>query len=367
MVMSLGLLGAGEHEGKRAGPPGSGATQSPPTTFMKGITVSCPRYGQIWGSPHMTTALHALKALGARWIALHPYGSVYKNGRVSSVPPENTGYLTDAVRRTQNAGLSLFWKPHLAYWGSFPWRGAIDFRADSQAWKRFFEGYRRFILGHARFAQTHQIPVLAFGTELEGTMAQHEEWRSLLKAVRQVYSGTLTYAANWDRIQSVPFWPMLDAIGVQAYFPLSTDKMPTKAALKRAWDKRLQRLRHISAAHGQKPIIFTEIGYARAAQAAQKPWEPAVDNTKTARVLRQRLMEVALEAMAHEPLIRGAFWWKWIPGDDRFDRDFSMKDPEARAALRNHWATPPPSRKSAKTPSDADKHDAPSPKKPRQP
>jgi hypothetical protein len=32
------------------------------------------------------------------------------------------------------------------------------------------------------------------------------------------------------------------------------------------------------------------------------------------------------------------FWWKWMPGEAPHDQDFSMKDPEARAALQGFWA-----------------------------
>ena len=55
------------------------------------------------------------------------------------------------------------------------------------------------------------------------------------------------------------------------------------------------------------------------------------------RRLRRLLMEVALERIEREPLVQGMFWWKWIPGDWRYDRDFSMRNPEAKEALTAHW------------------------------
>ena len=53
--------------------------------------------------------------------------------------------------------------------------------------------------------------------------------------------------------------------------------------------------------------------------------------------LREKLIEVALQRVEEQPFVRGMFWWKWIPGPDPWDRDFSMKDPEARRALRRFW------------------------------
>ena len=46
---------------------------------------------------------------------------------------------------------------------------------------------------------------------------------------------------------------------------------------------------------------------------------------------------MALARIAAEPLVLGMFWWKWIPGDWRYDRDFSMRNPEAKAALTARW------------------------------
>ena len=55
-----------------------------------------------------------------------------------------------------------------------------------------------------------------------------KSWVELIEKVRTVYSGKLTYAANYDNYQDVGFWNHLDFIGINAYFPLRnpTDKLP---------------------------------------------------------------------------------------------------------------------------------------------
>ena len=53
--------------------------------------------------------------------------------------------------------------------------------------------------------------------------------------------------------------------------------------------------------------------------------------------MRRTLIEVALERIQGAPYVEGMFWWKWIPGDDRWDRDFSMKDEEALQAIQGQW------------------------------
>ncbi len=303
---------------------------------IKGMTVSCPGWGQTWGSPAMRTAVRELATLGVEWVAIHPYGGIDSTGRIEFTDPETTGYLLRSVPITTSEGLKIFWNPHLAYWGTFAWRGEIGFGDDKAAWERFFNDYQSFIVAHARFAEERHLPLLSIGIEYEKTMQHEAEWRRIIGAVRRVYHGQITYAANWDGIDRVPFWDAVDLIGVQAYFPLATDASPTDAALRDGWKRVWARLSALSKAHGDKKILFTEIGYARSRKAASKPWEPDLDASPAARALRTRLFDLAFEELDH-PLLAGAFWWKWMPGSARWDRDFSMRDQEAIRAITAHW------------------------------
>ncbi|MCB9646789.1 MAG: hypothetical protein H6730_09385 [Deltaproteobacteria bacterium] len=307
-----------------------------PAGFMKGMTVSCPGYGQIWGSETMRSTLAELSTLGVAWTAVHPYAGVDRSGRIRAHPAEETGYLPACTRIAADAGHHLFWKPHLAYWGSFSWRGDIHFE-DPAAWDRFFTGYREFIVDQARFAEARKLPLFAVGVEYKRTLQHEARWREIIAAVRKVYRGPITYAANWDEVEHVPFWDAVDLIGVQFYFPLSVEADPPMTALVAAWDAPLARLAAASRAHGGRPVVLTEIGYARSMKAAREPWQPDVDGSAGAIDLRSKLLAAALARVSSAPHIRGAFWWKWIPGHDGWDRDFSMKDPEARAALAAHW------------------------------
>jgi hypothetical protein len=310
-------------------------------TFMKGMVVSCPRAGQIWGSSAMTEALGQIGELGVDWIAIHPYARVHRDGTVGSRPADGVDYLERAVEIIRAAGMQIFWKPHLAYWGSFEWRGEIEFGTDEAAWRRFFDSYRVFIVDQARFAQRHGAEIFAIGVEYEKTTHRDEEWRRIIAAVREVYDGRLTYAANWDSLDQVPFWDALDWIGVHAYYPLSPEENPSREALWRGWDEPLRQLSSLSSMHRDKPIFFAEIGYSRSRTAARQPWLPGLEDDPGALQLRRSLIEVALERLEEHSFVRGVFWWKWIPGPDPWDRDFSMKDPEARRALASYWGQGP--------------------------
>ena len=319
--------------------PAAAESDLPTDTFMRGMIVSCPRAGQIWGSPSMVDALGELGELGVEWVAIHPYARVLRNGAVDSHPAHEVAYLERAVEIARAADMRLFWKPHLAYWGSFEWRGDIEFGNDEAAWKRFFDSYQTFIVDQARFAQQSGVEIFAVGVEYEQTTHREEEWRRIVSAVRDVYDGRLTYAANWDSVDRVPFWDALDWIGVHAYFPLSREPDPSRESLWQGWEEPLRQLSALSSQHRDKPVLFAEIGYSRSHSAAREPWSPRLETSRQALELRERLIEVALERLEGQSFLRGMFWWKWIPGPDPWDRDFSMKDREARQALRLHWGT----------------------------
>ncbi|MEM6369463.1 MAG: hypothetical protein AAF851_14310 [Myxococcota bacterium] len=303
--------------------------------FMEGMVVSCPRNGEIWGTDTMRRTVQELKALGVDWIQIHPYAGIRRDGTVRFQRARLDAAAERGLGMIREAELSAFLKPHLAYWGSFSWRGAIEFETEAQ-WTRFFSTYTAWMLDQARMAQRQKVPVLVIGTELDGTVHRESEWRALIGAVRQVYDGYIVYAANWDRVESVPFWDSVDGIGVQAYFPLG-EGSPSRAELAAAWAGPLGRLKALSAQHGDKPVVFAEIGYATHMQAAARPWEPHGPGGGDAQALRERLVEVALDELPRHPFVAGAFWWKWIPGWNVFQRDYSMRTEAMQRLIRDRW------------------------------
>ena len=330
-------------------PPGLGASSkvSVGQEFMRGVTISCPRAGQIWGTPKMDAALSELKELGSTWVAIHPYAWVNRTGEVRFDPQlmKPDSYLFKAAKKIDTHGLKYFVKPHLGYWGSFKWRGEIGFGNDESRWKRFFESYTQFIYAMATYAEAVKAPLFSVGIEYQKTL-NRPEWITLIQGVRKRFSGKITYAANWDQIHRVPFWSQLDFIGVQAYFPLAK-KLGAEFVGVKAWAPIVKQLKSVSDAHKGKPILFTEIGYDRSEQAAVKPWESRTKKADASTLkLRRSLVRAVLdlEGSAAFPFA-GLFWWKWMPGEghwhDNHDRDFAMRHEDARTLLRSTWGSKP--------------------------
>lgn len=310
---------------------------------VRGMTVSCPRSGQIWATDAFAAELDELAALGCNWVAIHPYAAIRADGTVAYAPLDREAppaWLARPLREARARGMGLLIKPHLAYWGSpFEWRGAIDFEP-GPARERFWATYSDWIEALARAAG--DVDGFAVGCELSAFEADDARWRSLIARVRSATDAPLTYAANWDRFATVPFWDALDAVGVQAYFPLAdaADPEPTAGALADAWEPWVAALRAVHERSG-KPVVLTELGYPRSLAAAVEPWRagvtlgPAEDR---AAELQRRCLGVALARIERErEWLRGAFLWKCFPGDRGARADFALESPSQRAVLAGAW------------------------------
>lgn len=324
---------------------------------IRGVTISVQTWGPEWGDPALDAELLELRELGANWIAVHPYASIRADGGVRPLggaldPEAPPDWLLAPIERAHARGFAILVKPHLAYWGSpFRWRGEIAFE-QAEARARFWSAYDDWIVSLAR--AVHGADAFCVGTELDRMLGEEARWRALVARVRAVFPGKLTYAANWDAFEDVPFWDALDAVGVQAYFPLvgedgeAGSPGPSRAALLAGWERALEGLRAVHHRTG-KPVVFTELGYDAWEGAAREPWRggggghhgwgAAPVPGPTARRLQARLLGTALEVCQRERAwLRGAFLWKWFVGaPGRGDHAFHLDEPELRAAIGAAW------------------------------
>jgi len=232
-------------------------------------------------------------------------------------------------------------KPHL--WlrdQSGKWLGDIQMTNAAQ-WDQWFRNYRSFILHYAQLAEKEKIEALCIGTELhQAAVTQEKAWRELIRDIRKVYSGQLTYAANWYlEYEQIKFWDALDFIGVQAYFPLTKNKNPTLKELKAGWAKPISNINKIARKY-KKPVVFTEAGYKSTTDAAIEPWAwpqrggiPAGTESYETQVT---CYEALFQSVWHQPWFSGMFIWKWYPrlrGNGRETGDFTPQNKPAEKIL----------------------------------
>ncbi len=308
---------------------------------VRGVTVSCPTWGWEWGSDEMVATLDVLSGLGVEWISIHPYATIHRDGRVTHRPFDPGApppWLARPVREAHARGMKVMIKPHLAYWGSgFSWRGDIVFDEPS-AHATFFSDYADWV--HSLALASARSDAFVVGTELDRLTGDGPRWRQVVSRVRSVFPGRLTYAANWDAFERVPFWDALDAVGVQAYFPIVADvpaDQITASVLDAGWTPWLSRLRAMSERTG-KPVVFTELGYDCSPHAARTPWEPSRGDRALGERVQGLALDAAFRAMEREPAVVGAFLWKWFPGEAAHG-DFRLSEPRLQERIREAWGS----------------------------
>ena len=297
---------------------------------VRGMTISTPTYGPEWGSPSFDATLDHLATLGVNWVSYHPYARIHPDGTVEG--RVDAPWITHPVAAARARGMQVMVKPHLAYWGSgFSWRGEVTFE-DPAARARFYATYTAWVTELAR--ATADADAFVVGTELKGLSGDEAAWRALIGQVRGVFPGHLTYAANWDEVHAVGFWDELDAIGVQAYFPLVEGGPAVPAAIQAGWDRVFAGLRPLAARTG-KPIVFTELGYDASPKALEEPWTSG----RGAPELQELALHQALIAIDREPAVVGAFLWKWFPGEVQRG-DYRMSEPRLQRVIGGYWTAP---------------------------
>ena len=251
------------------------------------------------------------------------YASVMPFGFLRSLDNPNIIYNTERqwfgetrqgakqyIELLKKNGIEIMLKPQIWIWrGEFT--GYIKMNTEED-WRILEESYRDFILEYARLAEETQAAIFCIGTELEQfIMNRPDYWKTLITDIRSVYSGKLTYAANWDEYKRTPFWKDLDYIGVDAYFPISESKTPTLEEARSGWESWKSEMRSVSEKAG-RPILFAEYGYRSVDFAGKEPWKSD-----------RSLTEVNLEAQTHSTLalfeeiwnedwFAGGFIWKWF-------------------------------------------------------
>ena len=257
------------------------------------------------------------------WVTLVPWGFQddhnsakvnHHNGDSLQIQQSNASWLQQ-LEQVRSAGFKVFVKPHV--WIDNPsdgkWRSDI-FPSNDENWELWKSTYRDFILRYASLAEEGQAEMFCIGTEFSRLSVEKPNfWKALIQEVRNVYSGKITYAANWyQEYEDIHFWNKLDYIGIQAYFPLVKNEYPTVQQISDGWNKYLSDLSSVHKKYNRR-IIFTEMGYKSTADSAIKPWEWMDDPYSTSKSYSYKTQENCYQAFFNtiwpKPWIAGVHIW----------------------------------------------------------
>lgn len=211
--------------------------------------------------------------------------------------------------------ISIMLKPQL--WvsrGEFT--GFIEMK-NEEDWKTLENSYADFILLFAKIAADINAEIFCIGTELEKFILNRPDyWRNLISKIRKVYKGKLTYAANWDEFKRVPFWDVLDFIGVDAYFPLSDKKTPSISDLEQGWQEHKKTIITLKDKY-KKPVLFTEFGYRSVDFTGKEPWKADRMEGNVNLIAQTNALKAIHNQFWKEEWFAGGYVWKWFVKHNR--------------------------------------------------
>lgn len=284
--------------------------------------------------------------MNANWVSIMPFAflkekaspELYFNNERQWYGERYDG-VVQSIEMMHKNGVQVMLKPQI-WIGNGEFTGFIDMK-NEEDWLQFENDYTEMIMLYAKLAEETKTKMFCLGTELNNfVMKRPKFWTKLIQEVKTVYSGELTYAENWDKIDQVHFWEDLDYIGVDAYFPISSEKTPTLVEVKTSWGKINEKLKSISEVN-QTPILFTEFGYRSIHYAGKEPWDSkrveGQVNEETQAILLQGLVENVWD----KSWFAGGFLWKWFHNPEliskRHDNRFCVHHKIAEETLRNYF------------------------------
>jgi hypothetical protein len=321
-----------------------GAENESPGQWQKGISYV------IWdksyyGSKASDETLKKLALTKANWVSLHTTWYQQTNESVDISPSPRTPSdesLIHAIRTIHSLGLKVMLKPQLDLRDTSggEWRGTIEFITESD-WQAWFDNYTKFMVHYAELAETEEVEMLCIGTELtSAAIVRPDLWQQkVIKSVRRVYTGYLTYAANWyEEYHDIKFWGALDYAGIDAYFPLVDTNKPTFTEIKEGWQTHVLDIEKWQKTIN-KPVIFTEIGYYSSTGAARVPWEH-MGGKELDLEQQANCYEALFQTFWDKPWLAGIYWWEWGPSvmsGGRNNKGFTPQNKPAEEVLKKWY------------------------------
>lgn len=296
----------------------------------------------IYGHPNMKEAqsvFEKLRSLGINSIALNfPFFQSDWQANEVSIHPEETPTnkeLRQLIELAHSSRLSVMMKPIMdeqAFLASNRWRGQIQPKNP----QRWFDSYEEFLLSYARLAESTNIKALNIGTELSSLQNQYQDrWMTLIENVRKVYSGKLLYSFNYDTVSEIPsidFVPLLDHVGIDAYFPLDLPDNASIEMLEAEWKKQIDQLED---SLWEESIVITEAGIVPIAGAYRTPYAWSLSKMTYDPLVQANYYEATFNRW--KPKIDGIYWWSITLGQDADEISYSPLTLPTEDVIKKHF------------------------------
>tara|TARA_R110000868_G_scaffold115383_5_gene308081 strand:- start:5582 stop:6586 length:1005 start_codon:yes stop_codon:yes gene_type:complete len=247
------------------------------------------------------------------------------------------------IEALKEKNIKIMLKPQI-WIGHGQFTGYVEMKNETE-WATFEASYSNFILEYAELAQETKAELFCIGTELQKFIENRPQyWNTLIKKIKTIYKGKLTYAANWNEFNKTPFWNQLDYIGVDAYFPVSDSKTPTFEECMEGWKQHKTHIKNLSI-ENKKPILFTEFGYRSVDYSGKKPWVSDRSINQVNLEAQNNTTKALFETFWKEEWFAGGFIWKWFHNHDKVGGEnnfmFTPQNKPAEAIIKYYYSLKP--------------------------
>ncbi|GAL66844.1 glycoside hydrolase family 113 [Jejuia pallidilutea] len=292
--------------------------------------------------------IHPLVNVNANYAAIMPFGFIKDLKHPEIIHNthrqwfgETVDGATQYINELHKKNIKIMLKPQIWVWQG-EYTGHIEMSSETD-WKALEDSYSKFILAYAVLANQLNVDIFCIGTELERFVTNRSAyWQALIKKIKTIYKGKLTYAANWDEFKRTPFWSALDYIGIDAYFPVNDSKTPTVEACLEGWKTHKPIIKSISEKEG-KPILFTEFGYRSVDYAGKRPWKSDRALGAVNLEAQKNTTKALFETFWKENWFAGGFIWKWFINHSKVGGQnntmFTPQNKPVETLIRNYYKT----------------------------
>jgi hypothetical protein len=320
-----------------------------------------------YGSTDSTNTLRWMKALGASDVVIVTENYVDPTTDTVASLPGLTGpnaNLAKTIVSARALGLTVTVKPSYVNSqtnSSLAWPTYVP-----KDYARFFRSYQANLLAHARIAAQAGAARLVIGTEFGGQItgkAHLAAWTAIIRQVRAVFTGKLTYAATFsaewsgpyaDEASYLSFWSQLDEAGFNFYPNLTRSADPSLATLIAKFtrnDDGNDTIAHLIAVAARvgKPVLLTESGF----RSVRNFWDtgdwssayPIDDAAQT----RLHTANLSVLTGLKAPWLEGVFLWQCLAytraetvPSSWWDSDFTFQGKPAAKVIQAYFKSHPP-------------------------
>lgn len=305
--------------------------------YVAGMTWGWPGVAGTWTTPAAAESMRLMRdRLGITWTTL-AFAALQDTAHSTEIHWRDAGTVTEGevragIAQAHALGLRVCLKP-MVNCADGTWRAHINFFdvdvPGEPTWGEWFASYTEYLVHYARIAEETGCAMLCIGCETVQADRREAQWRVLVAAVREAYSGLITY--NCDKYQEdrLTWWDAVDVISSSGYYPVGS------------WETQLDRIERVVLAH-DKPFVFLEAGCPSRAGSGAFPNDWTFGGPPS-QVDQSAYYAEALATTARRPWVRGFAFWDWparlypaATADS--DVDYCIYGKDAERLVRQHYA-----------------------------